>query len=139
MAFVSVKIKQQVFARANFLCEYCCSPAEYSAQPFAIEHILPISKGGSDNLENLACACGGCNGHKYNKTEAFDPNSSVLVPIFNPREMIWAEHFIWSSDFRALIGLSDIGRATISILYLNRKEVSNLRKLLIMEGIHPPF
>jgi 5-methylcytosine-specific restriction endonuclease McrA len=43
--------------RANFICEYCHSAAESSSTLFTIDHILPRSIGGSDELENLALAC----------------------------------------------------------------------------------
>jgi 5-methylcytosine-specific restriction endonuclease McrA len=31
-------------------------------QSFSVEHIVPISQGGNDMLDNLALACQGCNG-----------------------------------------------------------------------------
>ena len=66
-------IKNTVFKRANFLCEYCLSPMDFAHQSFEIEHIIPTSKKGTDDLDNLACACGGCNAHKFNKLLGKDP------------------------------------------------------------------
>lgn len=65
-------IKKLVRERAENRCEYCLSPADFSPGPFSIEHIVPKTKGGSDDLDNLAFACQGCNGRKYNHTEAKD-------------------------------------------------------------------
>lgn len=70
---VSQKIRQLVFTRADHLCEYCCSPMSHSLDPFNVEHIVPLSKNGTNELDNLACSCGGCNGHKHNKMETLDP------------------------------------------------------------------
>ncbi len=139
MQLFSTATKKMVVSRANHLCEYCCALASYSVQPFVIEHILPISKNGTNDLENLAYACGGCNGSKYNKTHSIDPISTALVPLFNPREMTWDDHFVWSEDFIEMLGVSSTGRATIETLQLNRNGVKNLRKLLIRENLHPPF
>ncbi|HAO11254.1 MAG TPA: hypothetical protein DCQ51_08815 [Planktothrix sp. UBA8407] len=39
-----------VRSRASFLCEYCHSAEESSSTLFTIDHILPRSIGGSDEL-----------------------------------------------------------------------------------------
>ncbi len=135
---ISPKIRNQVFERADFICEYCLALLAYSPQPFVVEHITPTSKDGSDDLENLACACGGCNGIKYNKTHASDPIDGKIVPLFHPRQMLWYEHFIWSSDFLYVIGITDIGRATVDALALNRIGLLNYRRALLKLGAHPP-
>jgi 5-methylcytosine-specific restriction endonuclease McrA len=59
---VSPAKKKKVAERADFLCEYCFSPRRFSPDSFSIEHIQPKSKSGSDDLDNLALACQGCNG-----------------------------------------------------------------------------
>jgi 5-methylcytosine-specific restriction endonuclease McrA len=53
------KQKQQVRERAGHICEYCKSQADFSSQPFAIEHIFPFVLGGKTVLSNLAFACQG--------------------------------------------------------------------------------
>ena len=124
--------------RAGNCCEYCCSQANFATQSFSVEHILPISRDGETVLDNLALACPGCNGHKYNKTEAPDPTDGVLVPLFHPRQHSWSEHFGWNEDFTLMIGLSPIGRATVEALRLNREGVVNMRRVLFALGLHPP-
>ena len=136
---LSVLTKRKVKERADYLCEYCAALATYSAQPFVIEHINPKSKKGTDELKNLAYACGGCNGSKYNKTHGFDPISNENVILYNPRTMEWKEHFIWSDNFLEIIGISPIGRATVLTLKVNHYGIKNLRKLWLMDNLHPPF
>ncbi len=131
------KIKQFVFERAGHLCEYCLSPMAFSLQPYVGEHIIPTVKDGTDDVDNLASACGGCNGHKYIKTEALDPITRKKVPLYHPRAMIWREHFMWSDDFLHILGITDIGRATEQALYLNRSGVVNIRRILLLDGKHP--
>lgn len=137
--YISESLKQTVEERADGRCEYCLSLRKYSPQPFVIEHISPRSKGGTDDLENLALSCGGCNGHKYQKTEAPDPITSVLTPLFHPRKDSWSTHFEWDVDYLQIIGITPIGRATVRALHLNREELINLRMLVKMTGEHPPL
>ncbi len=92
------KLKITVLARAKGLCEYCKSPANISSQPFAIEHIIPKSKGGKNSEDNLALSCQGCNNYKYNKTSLIDRISGVTADIFHPRQHNWGDHFAWSVD-----------------------------------------
>ncbi len=132
------KLKETVFLRANGLCEYCKSPADISSQPFVIEHIIPKSKGGKTELNNLALSCQGCNNYKYNKVFGFDEISGERVELFNPRNSKWSESFNWSEDVIEVLGITGSGRVTVDVLRLNRKELQNLRKLLASVGKHPP-
>jgi hypothetical protein len=135
---ISPAVKRQVFERAKGRCEYCQSPAAFSTHPFAMEHIVPKSKNGSNAPENLALACLGCNGSKYAKTRAIDPVTLQSVSLFHPRTQIWSEHFTWNETFTRIIGLSPTGRATAEALKLNRPELLNLRFALMFIGEHPP-
>ena len=135
---ISKKLKQRVFERAGYICEYCLALLAYSPQPFDAEHIIPLSKNGTDDFDNLACSCGGCNGIKYNKTHAPDPFDGILVPLFHPRQMQWHEHFSWSPDFLNIIGITEVGRATVDALNLNRSGLINFRTALFKLGVHPP-
>ncbi len=137
--YISVEIQKRVKARANHCCEYCRSPAIYATQPFVYEHIAPLAKGGHTTLNNLAYACGGCNGHKYTKTEAIDPVSGHAVALYNPRTQAWYQHFAWSDDYLHAVGLTATGRATLLALNLNRLGVVNMRRLLLLAGKHPPL
>jgi 5-methylcytosine-specific restriction endonuclease McrA len=56
---------------------------------FHIEHIVPASRGGSDDLHNLAWACPGCNLRKANRIEAVDSVTGDLVRLFHPRTDAW--------------------------------------------------
>ena len=88
--------KQAVRERANYLCEYCHSPERLSANRFTVAHIIPKSLQGSDDISNLALACRRCNERRYNFVAGIDPETQEIVPIFNPRQQKWEEHFIWT-------------------------------------------
>ncbi|MEW6127988.1 MAG: HNH endonuclease [Acidobacteriota bacterium] len=115
------------------------SNEDFSPTTFSIEHIVPIDSGGLSIQDNLALACQSCNNFKYNKISTIDPITQEVVPFFNPRTDLWHEHFTWNQDFTELLGLTPIGRATIEGLKLNRVNVVNLRRVLIIAGKHPPL
>jgi hypothetical protein len=135
---ITTRERQFVMDRADGRCEYCLSPAAYSPDPFAVEHIVPRSRGGSHRLTNLAYSCQGCNSYKYTSTEAVDPVSGDRVPLYNPRRHAWRDNFAWNEDFTEILGRTPIGRATIVRLDLNRTEVMNLRRLLVLADLYPP-
>ncbi len=132
------RLQRMVSERAHFCCEYCLSQEAFSPDPFSNEHIIPEIFGGTSAEDNLARACQGCNNIKYIKTTAFDPISLQEVPLFHPRRDVWQAHFAWNRDLTELIGLTPTGRATIKELRLNRENVVNLRRVLILADKHPP-
>ncbi len=135
---MSARVKRAVTERAGACCEYCFSQLRFSPDPFSVEHIIPVARGGSNDDSNLALSCQGCNNRKYTDTAAIDPVTGETVALYHPRQHIWGEHFCWNDDFTHLIGLSPTGRATIARLHLNREGVVNLRRLLLLIGAHPP-
>lgn len=60
------------------------------------------------------------------------------MSIFHPRLQKWPEHFSWSENALKIVGLTPIGRATVAVLRMNRKELVNLRELMFVVGKHPP-
>jgi hypothetical protein len=134
----TVRQKRAVAERACGRCEYCLSPAAYSSDPFAVEHIQPLVEGGPTRLSNLAYSCQGCNNLKYTHTTAVDPTTGERVPLYHPRKQRWHDHFAWSVDLLQLVGRTPTGRATVAQLQLNRRGVVNLRRVLQPAGEHPP-
>jgi hypothetical protein len=106
------------------------SPEDHSPSSFSVEHIVPKSEDGATELGNLALSCQGCNNHKFTATAAVDPTSGRPARLYHPRQDRWVDHFTWNADQVELIGISITGRATISRLRLNRKNLINLRSSL---------
>ncbi len=135
--FSIASTKKKIAERAKGLCEYCLLPENYSVSTFELEHINPISNGGKTTLQNLAWACSGCNKYKSHRVFIIDSETGETVLFFNPRKDNWNEHFSWSEDFTKIIPLTANGRVTVEALQLNRKGLTNLRKILHLVGEHP--
>ncbi|MEB3355143.1 MAG: HNH endonuclease [Synechococcales bacterium] len=141
---ISDELRQAIRERANYLCEYCHSPERLSANRFTIDHIIPKSLSGSDNLNNLALACRRCNERRYNFVAGVDPETQEIVPLFNPRQQMWKDHFVWLDHGVVIQGITPIGRATCIRLDLNdaryseRDSIRETRRFWIKTGLHPP-
>ena len=59
-------IRAQVWDKTRGWCYYCGAQLNPWAN-FVIDHIRPVSKGGSDEIENLAPVCKSCNARKGNR------------------------------------------------------------------------
>lgn len=57
-------LRELVFRRDNYTCQYC----GVSGVSLQCDHVIPISKGGSNELSNLKTACKKCNASKHAKT-----------------------------------------------------------------------
>jgi 5-methylcytosine-specific restriction endonuclease McrA len=51
--------RRTVFTVGRWECLYCCHPI--TMETGQVDHIHPVSRGGSDAAENLAAACTSCN------------------------------------------------------------------------------
>lgn len=137
--------RQFVRQRAKYMCEYCHSPEKISTSRFTIDHIVPQSLNGSDELDNLALACRRCNERRYNFTTGFDLETQTTVSLFNPRQQLWSEHFIWTTDGVNIVGITPTGRATCTRLDLNddryddEDSIRAARRFWVQGDKHPPL
>ena len=61
---VSKKTRFEVFKRDNFSCQYCGNkPPNVMLE---VDHIKPVSKGGTNSINNLVTSCFNCNRGKSN-------------------------------------------------------------------------
>jgi hypothetical protein len=140
---VAESLRKLVAERAAQLCEYCRSPEVVSADRFTVDHTLPQSMGGLDDLNNLALACRRCNERRSNFMFGTDPETRAEVSLFNPRQDLWAEHFVWTKDGIKILGVTSTGRATCQRLDMNDEArpapfIQTSRQLWIKMGLHPP-
>ena len=123
---METSVRRLVRDHAGKRCEYCGLAEEHVYIPHHIDHIRPKQHGGDDSPLNLALACQGCNLKKGSNLAGIDPASETLVALFNPREQVWAEHFVFRGAL--IVGLTPVGRATVAVLDMNTRERVKIRE-----------
>lgn len=71
--------KSNILIRDRYVCQYCGKPLK--SQEITLDHILPRSRGGESNWENLATCCPRCNVKKGSKL----PEEAGLTLLKDPR------------------------------------------------------
>jgi hypothetical protein len=132
---IPAALRYLVFERARQRCEYYLIHQDVSIYSHEVDHIIALKHGGQTQADNLAVACLPCNRSKGSDLTTFDPLSNALVPLFNPRQHIWHEHFILEDAL--IVGLTPIGRATVVLLKLNTPTRLLHRRALITQGRYP--
>ncbi len=138
MSKISQALRQRIAQQALSRCGYCLTQEMVSGIPLTLEHILPKAKGGEDIEDNLWLSCRLCNEAKGVFTEAPDPETGEIAPLFHPRLQRWTDHFTWSEDGTHIIGTTPTGRATVVALSLNCELRILARALWVEAGWHPP-
>ncbi len=102
--------------------------------PFHIEHIIARQHVDhvSDEPHHLAYACDRCNAFKGPNLSSVDPVSEKIVLLFNPRQDVWHEHFLFCEG--EIVGLTPTGRATVRLLNMNASRRVELRNVLDGSG-----
>ena len=80
-----------LFARDRHLCLYCGQ--HFHKSSLTRDHVVPLSKGGRDEWENVVCACLHCNVSKGSRT----PQQAAMPLLAIPYRPSWVEHLILSN------------------------------------------
>lgn len=70
---IRTSVRYRVLKRDGFKCSYCGVSA--SESPLEIDHIHPVSLGGTNHMSNLCAACRDCNSGKSNDWDEWIPCS----------------------------------------------------------------
>lgn len=132
----SAEVRRQVIQRAGNHCEYCRLHQDVAASTHQVDHVIAEKHGGHTTLDNLALSCTVCNRRKGSDISSIDPDTGVIVPLFNPRIQNWSNHFKLESLY--LVGLTATGRTTVEFLQLNAFERLTERAELIRAGRYLP-
>lgn len=74
--------RRGVFIRDHYACQYCGAGAEN------VDHVVPRSRGGAHEWENVVAACRRCNSRKKDHTPT-EARMALLRPPFAPRAAFW--------------------------------------------------
>ena len=64
---VSLSTRTKVLERDNYTCQMCGRNFKEDGVKLEVDHIMPVAKGGSDNISNLQTLCFDCNRGKSDK------------------------------------------------------------------------
>jgi len=131
--YVPVALRKQVYERAKGCCEYCLIPDVATFAPHEIDHIIAEKHGGRTETGNLALSCTLCNKHKGSDLASVDLETGKIVPLYHPRQDRWTEHLCFNET--EFVPLTAVGRVTIRLLQLNRKDRVEERQLLLQAGM----
>ncbi len=127
---------REIRLRAAGCCEYCWLRENMQSITFHVDHIVPVTHGGSGSSSNLCLACPDCNRAKGPNVAALDPLTDEPTRLYNPRAQEWDDHFELRTDM-IIAGLSPEGRATIAVLRLNLERRVIERYEAWMRGQYP--
>lgn len=111
-------------------------PQQFDPATFEVDHVVPEKMDGESVAGNLALACFKCNNHKGPNIAGIDPDTGERAFLYDPRSDTWDEHFRWQGPY--LVGITDTGRATLTLLQINDSHRVAHRRQLILEGVFPP-
>lgn len=117
---MDTETRSRVRGRAENRCEYCRIHQQHYTITFHIEHIVARQHGGSDEGDNLALACHFDNRYKGPNLSGLDPETGSLTRLFNPRADNWNHHFQTQTGY--ILGLTSVGRTTVTVLNLNHPD-----------------
>jgi hypothetical protein len=76
--FVPPLVNSYLFRRDQYLCLYC--GGEFAADQLSRDHVVPVSRSGSDRWTNVVTACKRCNHRKANQTPEEAGMELIAIP-----------------------------------------------------------
>jgi len=131
--YIPAALRRKVREHFSDTCAYCQTAESLTVTIFEIEHILPRAADGKTEFDNLCLACPSCNRYKSDRTRGTND-----IRLFHPHQDSWDDHFGWSVDGTTVVGLSEVGQATIDALRINRSQMVRVRRMWVALDEHPP-
>lgn len=135
MSYIPEALRRLVHERAKGCCEYCLLDSRYAYFSYEVDHIVAEKHGGKTEADNLCLSCFECNRYKGSDIASYDETTGEIVRLFDPRRDTWETHFQLESAH--ITSLTAIGRVTVKLLQLNKRERLLERDELIVDGRYP--
>ena len=133
--YIPAAMRRAVRERAHGSCEYCLLAEDDAYFPHEPDHITSLKHRGQSIRDNLVWSCFDCTRFKGSNIASLDPLSGDLVPLFNPREDRWYQHFqIVAGE---ILPLTPMGRATAALLKFNLPQRVEVRASLAQANRYP--
>jgi hypothetical protein len=125
----------EVFKRDSFTCQYCGRKSPDVL--LVIDHVEPVSKGGTNDILNLITSCRDCNAGKSDRqladTTVLDKQRQQLEDLQERKEQI-EMMFQWQKglldlDDHVITQLSDFWSEQVSGFSLNENGIKGLKRL----------
>lgn len=85
-------IRKMLYKKADGRCVLC--GREILLKDISIDHVIPLSMGGADSVENLQCTCAECNRFKANILPS-DFTERISTIFFYQMEKKYVNKWIW--------------------------------------------
>ena len=99
--------RQNIYARDRYRCQYCGS--RFPTEELTYDHVLPRSRGGKTEWENIVTCCVACNRKKGGRT----PGEARMHLIRKPVRPTWVP------ALRITIGIKEVPNTWRDYLYWN--------------------
>lgn len=101
-----------------------------------VDQGIALKHGGATEPDNLALSCILCNKHKGTDLASLDPDTGLLIALYNPRRDRWTEHFELAEA--TIMTRSPMGRTTARLLRFNNADRLAERQLARAAGLLQP-
>jgi len=99
--------RQNIYARDKYKCQYCGQ--RFSSEELTYDHVIPRSRGGKTEWENIVTCCVDCNRRKGGRTPAEAGMKLIRKPV-KPT---------WIPALRITIGFREVPQSWRDYLYWN--------------------
>jgi 5-methylcytosine-specific restriction endonuclease McrA len=99
--------RQNIYARDKYRCQYCGK--RFPNEEFTYDHVIPKSRGGKTEWENIVTCCVFCNRKKGGRT----PNEARMKLIRKPSRPKWLP------ALKITIGVNEVPKSWRDYLYWN--------------------
>lgn len=132
---LSPKVRYNILKRDGFICQYCGASGDEKS--LEIDHVVPISKGGTNDEQNLLTSCRDCNRGKSDTNLFSKNNSSIIYPlnIVNPilNEKITIALFSFKKE--GVLTTAEISRKINSNFSYSSEIVKILKSCMLIEDV----